>query len=63
MKQFNMFIDGQSINMSSKLDIINPATGQAFAQCPNGTPANVDHAVSSARRAFKLWGQTSSEER
>lgn len=63
MKQFNMFIDGQSINMSSKLDIINPATGQAFAQCPNGTPANVDNAVSSARRAFKLWGQTSSEER
>ena len=63
MQQFNMIIDGQSVKASAQIEVINPATGQVFAQCQNGTADNVEQAVAAARKAFGTWSQTSSEER
>ncbi|MCP3674890.1 MAG: aldehyde dehydrogenase family protein, partial [Gammaproteobacteria bacterium] len=63
MQQFNMIINGQAVQSDSKLDVINPATGEVFAQCPNGDVASVNDAVAAARAAFPAWSRTSNDER
>ncbi len=54
-----LFIDGHETPSSGQdlLDVLNPATGQVIARIPDGTPADVDRAVTGARRAFegKAW--------
>ncbi|MEL7298054.1 MAG: aldehyde dehydrogenase family protein [Pseudomonadota bacterium] len=45
------------------LDVINPATGAAFARISNGTAADVDAAVAAARVAFPAFAATSVESR
>ena len=45
------------LDMSTDIDIINPATGDIIAKVPDATPADVDRAVASARASFedKRW--------
>ena len=50
--EYSMVIDGQSVTTGQWDDVINPAKGEPFAQCPRGTPANVEDAVQAAARAF-----------
>ncbi len=59
------YIDGEWVDPVSPrtLDVINPATEQPFTQIAIGTAADVDRAVSAARRAFESFSQTSREER
>ncbi|MBL8295353.1 MAG: CoA-acylating methylmalonate-semialdehyde dehydrogenase [Bryobacterales bacterium] len=45
------------------LELLNPATGQAIAHCPNGTPADVGAAVEAAAAAFPAWRRTPPQER
>ncbi|WP_421091218.1 aldehyde dehydrogenase family protein [Pseudochrobactrum sp. MP213Fo] len=45
------------------LDVINPATEQAFAQIAMGSAADVDKAVAAAKAAFVTFSATSKEER
>ncbi|MFH1009506.1 MAG: CoA-acylating methylmalonate-semialdehyde dehydrogenase [Candidatus Latescibacterota bacterium] len=40
------------------LDVENPSTGQAIAQVPLSTQAEVDRAVAGARTAFPAWSRT-----
>ncbi|OBF13651.1 aldehyde dehydrogenase family protein [Mycobacterium sp. ACS4331] len=49
-----LFIDGQWVSPSGSagIDVIDPATEQVFGTVPSGTEADVDAAVSAARRAF-----------
>lgn len=59
MKRFNHFINGQWTPPASGqyLDSENPATGAIWSQIAQGTAADVDSAVASARRAFEgEWG-------
>jgi len=63
MQQFNMIINGQPVQTAATLDVINPATGEVFAQCPNGDSSYVNDAVAAARAAFPAWSKTSSDER
>lgn len=63
MQQFNMIINGVSNQSDAYFDVINPATGQAFAQCQQGNTDTVDLAVTAARAAFPGWAAISSEER
>jgi acyl-CoA reductase-like NAD-dependent aldehyde dehydrogenase len=53
--EYSMVIDGRSVTTGQWDDVINPAKGEPFAQCPRGTKANVDDAVGAAARAFKTW--------
>ena len=39
-------------------DVINPATGEVFAQSPLSSAEDVDRAVRAARRAFQSWSVT-----
>jgi aldehyde dehydrogenase (NAD+) len=45
------------LDMSTDIDIINPATGDIIGKVPDATPADVDRAVASARASFedKRW--------
>jgi aminomuconate-semialdehyde/2-hydroxymuconate-6-semialdehyde dehydrogenase len=45
------------------LFVHEPATGAAYAQCPVGTAADVEAAVSAANAAFPAWSALSGEER
>ncbi|WP_426357476.1 aldehyde dehydrogenase family protein [Pseudocolwellia sp. HL-MZ19] len=63
MQLYNMTIDGVADKSTQYVDVINPATGEAFAQCQNGNVDTLNSAVSAARKAFSTWGRTSSDER
>jgi len=45
------------------LEVINPATEEAFATIAMGTAADVDAAAKAARAAFPSWSQSSIDER
>ncbi len=45
------------------MDVINPATEEAFTQISIGSKADVDRAVAAARKAFESFSQTTRAER
>ena len=58
------FINGEWIEPSRPLlEVINPATEEAFATIAMGTSEDVDAAATAARAAFPAWSQSSIEER
>ncbi len=59
------FIDGawQRPGGSGSLDVCSAATEDVIGRVPLGTPADVDHAVAAARRAFDGWAATPLDER
>lgn len=56
--EFRLLIDGALVPGASRFDVVNPATGQAFAQCPKADAAMLDDAVAAAKRAFPAWAAT-----
>ncbi|CAN5456087.1 aldehyde dehydrogenase family protein [soil metagenome] len=62
-RQYRMLIDGTLVDGVTSFDVINPATGASFAQCPKADAALVDRAVASAKRAFPAWAARPIEER
>ena len=60
---FSLLIDGELTGAAERLDVINPATGKAFAQCPSASRADLDRAVAAARRAQPAWSALSFAER
>jgi|TARA_R100000501_G_scaffold17919_1_gene34953 acyl-CoA reductase-like NAD-dependent aldehyde dehydrogenase len=62
-REYHLTIDGQPVPGASTFDVINPATGEAFAQCPKADEAQLELAVAAARRAFAAWAATPIEER
>lgn len=59
------YIDGQFIAPASSafLDDVDPATGAAWAQLPDGDERDVQRAVEAAERAFPAWSTTPAQER
>lgn len=59
------YIDGAWVDPTTPnpLDVINPATEEAFAQISIGSAADVDLAVAAAKRAFPSWSRTTKQER
>jgi aldehyde dehydrogenase (NAD+) len=62
-----LLIDGQWVDGGKKFDTINPATGEVLTQIAEASAADVDQAVSAARRAFEdrsgPWRKLSASER
>lgn len=54
LKRYQMFIDGQwaGAGDGASFQSINPSTGEAWAEIPEATAADVDRAVRAAHRAF-----------
>ena len=63
MKNVSMLIGGQAVAAPSTFPVINPATGEAFAQVAAGNASHVDAAVAAARKAFPAWSRTADSER
>lgn len=56
-----MIIDNQEVQSEARklIDVRNPATQELLCQVPECTPAEMQMAVDSAKKAFKTWSQTS----
>ncbi|WP_231421387.1 aldehyde dehydrogenase family protein [Pseudomonas sp. Leaf59] len=64
MHAYKMLINGvQVAGENGQFDVINPATGSAFAQCPAGSLGQLDAAVAAAQAAFKTWRHSAHERR
>jgi acyl-CoA reductase-like NAD-dependent aldehyde dehydrogenase len=61
--EFTHTIDGRGVTSEASFDVINPATAEVFARCPDASKAQLDMAVAAARRAFTGWSALSFEER
>src|SRR5262245_65674988 len=57
---FQNFVDGKWVDAA---EIINPSTGDAIPEVPNGTQADVDRAVDAAKAAEPEWRETTPGER
>jgi acyl-CoA reductase-like NAD-dependent aldehyde dehydrogenase len=55
MSQYTMTIDGQPVSSPGTLKVINPATGEVFAEVPDAAREQLDVAMESAQRAFQGW--------
>jgi betaine-aldehyde dehydrogenase len=64
-KQFRNMINGESVESASgeTYDVINPATGEVYAQAPASGAEDVDRAMKAAAAAFETWGETTPGER
>jgi acyl-CoA reductase-like NAD-dependent aldehyde dehydrogenase len=54
-RPFNLSIAGRLVAPSDTFDVINPATGKAFAQAPAATAAQMDEVIAGAKAAFPGW--------
>lgn len=52
---YTMTIDGKAATSSTTEPVVNPATEEVVAQVPSATRADLDAAVSAARKAFPAW--------
>jgi len=61
----NFFINGKWVEPQSRstLEVINPATEQAFATISLGTAEDINQAAKAAKDAFNSWSNSSIEER
>ena len=64
-QQFRNIINGESVAAASgeTYDVVNPATGQAYAEAPKSGAEDVDRAMRAAEAAFESWGETTPAER
>jgi aldehyde dehydrogenase (NAD+) len=62
---YRMFVDGQFVDgTGDPLKTINPATEEVLAEVSTAGPADVDHAVKVAKRAYdKVWSKMPGSER
>ncbi len=60
---FKLLIDGRLVGGASSMDVINPATGKPFIQCPRADSAQLNEAVAAAKAAFPAWSRKSWSER
>ncbi len=65
MNRHSMLIDGQNLPAQSGgwFDVLAPATESVLGQVPRAGAADVDQAVSAARRGFREWAALAPRER
>jgi betaine-aldehyde dehydrogenase len=64
-KTLKNFVGGEYVDAASgrTYDLVNPSTGQTFAQAPLSEQADVDRAFEAADRAFETWRDATPSER
>jgi acyl-CoA reductase-like NAD-dependent aldehyde dehydrogenase len=55
MSESTMTIDGKAISANETFGVVNPATGQIFAQAPECSRAQLGEAMESSAQAFAPW--------
>lgn len=56
--EYKLLIDGNLVKGAAEAEVINPATGIAFATAPLADRAQLDQAVMAARSTFAEWKKT-----
>jgi betaine-aldehyde dehydrogenase len=62
---FRNVINGELVDAASggTYDVVDPSTGEVYAQAPMSAAADVDRAYAAAEAAFETWGETTPQER
>jgi betaine-aldehyde dehydrogenase len=62
---FRNVIDGKLVEAASgeSYDVLDPSTGEVYAQAPRSGAEDVDRAFAAAAQAFESWGETTPSER
>ena len=63
LTDFSHLINGELVGSERSLEVINPATGEVFARCPDAGRDQLDAAVAAAREAFLSWREKSYADR
>jgi len=60
-----LYINGQwaTPNGAGTIDVINSTTEEVMGSVPEGSPEDVNAAVTAAKAAFEKWSKTTTEER
>jgi acyl-CoA reductase-like NAD-dependent aldehyde dehydrogenase len=58
MRDFSLIIDGAHVPGAMRMPVINPATGQCFAEAPRASAEQLEAAVDAAAQAFAGWSET-----
>ena len=60
-----LHIDGERIGAAGRKThtVVNPATGQALGELPLATPADLDRALDTAARGYRIWRARPAQER
>jgi succinate-semialdehyde dehydrogenase/glutarate-semialdehyde dehydrogenase len=63
--QLALFIDGERVGPDGRSThtVINPATGEPLGLLPLATPADLDRALDTAARGFRIWRAKTADER
>lgn len=59
----HLFIDGEWRKTSDDLPVLNPATEEVIGRLPHAEKSDLDDALDSAARGFKLWRHVAPSER
>ena len=60
---YKNLIDGELVETSATMEVLNPANEEVIGLVPSCGEAELDRAVSAARKAFKTWSKTPIDER
>ena len=62
---FQNIVNGERVAAASgeTYDVIDPSTGEVYAQAPMSRAEDVDRAYAAAGAAFEAWGSTTPQER
>ena len=65
VSSYKNIVGGEWVDSASgeTMEVLNPATGEAIAEVPRGTQADVDRAVQAAKDALPDWLETTPGER
>ncbi len=65
MKAFSNFVNGKHVEAADgrTTPVVNPATGEQYAEAPLSRTADVDAAMQAAAEAFEAWRDTTPSER
>jgi len=61
--EYRLLINGELVVGKLAVDVINPATGQVFAQASRADAEQLEQAIEAGQRAFLKWSRRSYSER
>jgi succinate-semialdehyde dehydrogenase / glutarate-semialdehyde dehydrogenase len=63
--QLALFIDGERLGPAGRSThtVLNPATSEALGELPLATPADLDRALETAAKGFRIWRAKTADER
>jgi acyl-CoA reductase-like NAD-dependent aldehyde dehydrogenase len=62
-KKYDLVIDGGKVSARDHFEVRNPSTGEVVGLAPQASPADLDHAVAAANKAFLKWSKLPDAER